>query len=321
MMKKYELTTVSKQIEIKKGEFVEVFEIKALKDNVRIGVKAGQVGGFILDEDSLSQDGDCWVFPNSVVTHDVKISENAVVRGESLLRNGVVLRGNCTVEDSHLAHDIIIGGNAHIKKSSLRFKCWIEGDVLVQESKICSMNMDSGKIIRSTIMVKNKSVMSVRGATNFMDVELEIRGKDEAFVKRGGHFEHMKASKLSRFICYENVTIVKAEFIGETKLRFGDTKSVAGEKSTIWGGRKKLQLENLNLRMRTTEIKNGVSLKGYMTLVDSQLKDVAQVVNDTEYPLTLKLVTMDDLASIHKTDNVPNALENEWLTMDNEYKC
>lgn len=320
-MKKYELTTVSKQIEIKKGEFIDVFQIKALQDNIRIGVKAGQVGGFILDEDSLSQDGDCWVFPDSVVTHDVKISGNAVVRGESLLRNNVTLRGNCTIEDSHLAHDIIIDGNAHIIKSSLRFKCWIGGDVLVQESKICSMIMNEGKITNSTLMVKNKSFMRVEGKTTFLDVEMEIRGKDEAFIKKGGHFEMMKASKLNCFQCFEDITIVKTEFTGETKLRFGDKDSIAGEKSTLWGGRKKLQLENLNLRMKQSEVKNGVNLKGYMNVYDSQLKDVAQVVNETDYPLTLRKVKMDELASILKKDTVSCVLENQWLTMDNEYSC
>lgn len=319
-MKKYELTTGTQTIKTDKAEIL-VYRIKALVDIPGVGVKAGDLGGFILNEDCLSQTGNCWVFSDAVVTHDVFITENALVRGASLLRNGVTLKGECEVIDSHLAHNIAIEGTAKIVNSSLRFNCAIKKSVEVTDSKICSLHMEKGRITRSTIMVKNKKILEIKGKTVFIDADLEIRGDRLAKIERGGHFEKVKAKKLTCFSFYQHGTVINAEFFGETALHFGVDLNPSEEKSVIWGGHRKLKLENVDLRLKNTNIKNGVSLKGAINLFDCDLNDMAEVVNETSSRLTLRKVKMDEVASVLKTDDIPTTLENVWLTMDNQYTC
>lgn len=71
MQKKYEL--------IKDG--YSWFKVKALKNFTLITgetVKIGDVGGYILSEDCLSQEGNCWIMDNADVGG--KVSGNAVVK-------------------------------------------------------------------------------------------------------------------------------------------------------------------------------------------------------------------------------------------------
>ena len=66
MSKKYELTNETKPLE---GGTV-LHRIRALRDIPRFGVKAGELGGFVEEENNLSQDGDAWVSDNAEVSGD-----------------------------------------------------------------------------------------------------------------------------------------------------------------------------------------------------------------------------------------------------------
>ena len=65
-MKKYELTNETQPLEA--GTVLH--RIRALRDIPRFGVKAGELGGFVEEENNLSQDGDAWVSDNAEVSGD-----------------------------------------------------------------------------------------------------------------------------------------------------------------------------------------------------------------------------------------------------------
>ena len=67
-MKKYELTNETKTLA---GGTV-LHRIRALRDIPRFGVKAGELGGFVEEENNLSQDGDAWVSGNTKVYGNAK---------------------------------------------------------------------------------------------------------------------------------------------------------------------------------------------------------------------------------------------------------
>ena len=69
-MKKYELT--NKTIEFYGRK---LYRIRALKDF--IGVKAGDLGGYIEKKENLSQDGLCWVYGNAQVCDNAGVYGNA----------------------------------------------------------------------------------------------------------------------------------------------------------------------------------------------------------------------------------------------------
>ena len=78
-MKKYELTNETKTLA---GGTV-LHRIRALRDIPRFGVKAGELGGFVEEENNLSQDGKAWVFDNAEVSGNAKVYGNAEVYGNS----------------------------------------------------------------------------------------------------------------------------------------------------------------------------------------------------------------------------------------------
>ena len=61
MSKKYELTEET----IETNEGITLYRIKALKDFNY--VYKGDLGGFIESEENLSQEGNCWVYDDSIV--------------------------------------------------------------------------------------------------------------------------------------------------------------------------------------------------------------------------------------------------------------
>ena len=89
MDKKYEMTTTVIHVSGR-----NLYRIKALKSFE--DVKIGDFGGFIENEDNLSQDGNAWVyddakvFDNAKVYNNAKVFDNAKVFGNAQDRKSVV---------------------------------------------------------------------------------------------------------------------------------------------------------------------------------------------------------------------------------------
>lgn len=60
---------------------VTLYRIKALIDFS--DVKAGQVGGYVENEENLSQEGKAWVYDNARVYGEARISGNADIKNET----------------------------------------------------------------------------------------------------------------------------------------------------------------------------------------------------------------------------------------------
>ena len=76
---------------------VTLKQIRAVRDIPKIGVKKGDVGGFVKSFGNLSQSGDAWVSGNAEVYGDAEVSGNAKVSGDAKVKchlDFVVLK-NC----------------------------------------------------------------------------------------------------------------------------------------------------------------------------------------------------------------------------------
>jgi hypothetical protein len=74
---KYELTDETKQCGGK-----TLYRIKALKDFS--DVKSGDLGGWVESEDNLSQQGECWVYGDAVLSGYMWAVGNARVGGKKI---------------------------------------------------------------------------------------------------------------------------------------------------------------------------------------------------------------------------------------------
>ena len=141
--RKYEFTGETMEIETIDSNYT-LHQIRAIKD---FGdVKAGDLGGCIMGDDSLDHKGNCWVeyggmvYGNAVVKGNAKICSggNAVVKGNAkicwsgsvdghaivygnALVYGGYLTGNAVVYENAQIHggDVTISGNSHIGKDAV----------------------------------------------------------------------------------------------------------------------------------------------------------------------------------------------------------
>lgn len=73
-----------------------LYRIQALKD---FGdVKAGDKGGWVESESSLSHYGNCWIYDDSIAYGSSRISEDAKVMNSSEICNFACIRGNAVID-------------------------------------------------------------------------------------------------------------------------------------------------------------------------------------------------------------------------------
>ena len=130
-MKKYELTDIKSYYD--GFSYCVLHRIRALRDIPRHGVKAGDLGGWIHDESSLSQDGDAWVGGDAIVTDYCKVFDNALVTGNALLRYRSRVFGNAKVYENAQIHDEArVFGNAEVfGDAQIRYGSQIYGNAKV----------------------------------------------------------------------------------------------------------------------------------------------------------------------------------------------
>ena len=90
MNKKYKLTN-----EIINVDGYTFYRIKALKDFSN--VKKGDKGGFVENEENLSQNGNCWIYNDAKVFDNAKVYDNVKVCNNALVYDNAEIRGNAQV--------------------------------------------------------------------------------------------------------------------------------------------------------------------------------------------------------------------------------
>ena len=103
----------------------KLYRVRALKDFA--DVKKGDLGGFIENENNLSQEENCWVYNNAVVSenarvyNNAKIYDKAEVYGNAKVYNLTIIHDNAKVYDrvevsgcAEVYQDAVIRDNAEV---------------------------------------------------------------------------------------------------------------------------------------------------------------------------------------------------------------
>ena len=103
---------------------IKLYRIEALKD---FGiVKKGDKGGYIENENNLSQEGDCWIYGNT------KVSDKAIVCGNAQVSGNAQVFGNATVYGNALVY-----GNAKVFDDAKVYDgAKVYGDAIVSNNAI-----------------------------------------------------------------------------------------------------------------------------------------------------------------------------------------
>lgn len=113
MSQKYEIS------EIAHPRYPWLHRIRALSD-VRPGVVKGDLGGYVQNEDNLSQEGTCWIFDDAIacessfVDQQATVSGIAVIRGSALVSGRAMIRQNAVVDDHAIVMDGFVKAQAHV---------------------------------------------------------------------------------------------------------------------------------------------------------------------------------------------------------------
>lgn len=108
-MKKYELDKSTK-ITLNR---LPHYRIKALKDFA--DVKAGDLGGYIQSEANLSQDGNCWVYDDAIVSGNARVVDNAVIKDKATVDHNAIVKNNAIVKDfATIKLNATVAGNATV---------------------------------------------------------------------------------------------------------------------------------------------------------------------------------------------------------------
>jgi len=154
-MNKYRLSDASRSFSYQdNGEkrHVTLRQIVALQDFH--DVQAGTLGGWVEDEQVLSQQGSCWIY-----------DENSMVFGGSRIRDSARISQPCTIYDG-----VEIGGHAWVDGSEICRGARLSGNVLVQRSRV------SGECLLSddARILNGSEIIAARGLTLDRDATLRI---------------------------------------------------------------------------------------------------------------------------------------------------
>jgi NDP-sugar pyrophosphorylase family protein len=319
-MKKYELTDILLKHKTSFNEGVTTYQIQALIDIPFAGVKAGDMGGYVVDEHRLSQNGNCWIFPDSVATDGTEISGNSLVCGRSFLSSGAIVRGNCIVENSEIGVNTIIEGKVIVRNALLYEGCAIENDVEIIESELCSIHMESGSVMNSTVRA-NGEPLETKGEVIIKSSVLEIYGGDN-FIEKGCWIESVKAEDIRTLQFYESVHMASSEFMGETHLYIGERGEENTCSSIIKGIEGVCTFENVKLTLVNSTLLGSVSVKGSVRLSNSHISECSSIINNTPDLLSLTDVKMKELSCIRKDiGTLDSYIRKTVLTMDNTISC
>ena len=161
--KKYVLATVRGGGE--KGSGAKLYRIKALKDFD--DVKAGSYGGWVASEANLSQEGECWIYNESVVVGDARVTGDAKVKNEgtalSKIFGKATVSGNAEVCGSWVYEDAAITGSAEVHLSKIHNRAKLYGGKVTRsevfgDAQIIMGTLDAKASVSGTALVRGGSL-------------------------------------------------------------------------------------------------------------------------------------------------------------------
>jgi UDP-3-O-[3-hydroxymyristoyl] glucosamine N-acyltransferase len=181
---------------------LKIYRIKALRDIPERKVRRGDMGGYVTDKMTLSQQGECWIAGNAIV-HGASVTGNAIVRDDAIIYAGIETTSQTTTRLFRIMRDI----RPNTKMSSLA-RITLEDEVQV-----------SGNAKITAFSVSETFINPVR-----------IRGRASIFGEA-----HLKSPAL-----IENNVVISGKATIGAKARILDdahifANAVIGEEATIAG--------------------------------------------------------------------------------------
>ncbi len=105
---KYQLTKTTREF-----EGITLYRIRALTSFGT--VKAGELGGWVMNLSNLSQFGTCWIFDEAVCCGRGLVQDHARVLDRAVIRDGAIVKDYASVKQhATVKHDAVVAGHAEV---------------------------------------------------------------------------------------------------------------------------------------------------------------------------------------------------------------
>lgn len=126
--KKYKLLE-NDTIEFEGHKLFRIQALRDIKESEYLGIKAGDIGGYIEKEDNLSHYHSCWVHENAKVFGEARIYDNAQIMDNAIIKDTAEIFDEVRVFDK-----AIIFGNARLfHEVEVYNSAMISGEVYISE--------------------------------------------------------------------------------------------------------------------------------------------------------------------------------------------
>lgn len=283
------------------GSTITLRRIQALKDIPSMDVKKFDLGGWVADEDALSQEGDCWVFEGSEVHTGGRVREQACVKGISVIGSGALVSGNSRIENSYVVSSSVVTGTAIVTKSRLSAECELSGDVVVDNSRLSGVRIREGEVTQSHVR-STKGILDVKHTLIMQNTSLQIYD-EQPVIAEVSRIENVKADGMKVFRLNGCCILRNLTFPADSSLIVGKPH-VETDFTYIESVDGQCSFEELDLHVTKSTIRGAVSLKGNLHMTDCSITDFASVLNDDAGVLELSDVNASEVSGVHKTSSL-----------------
>ncbi|AJD93232.1 hypothetical protein JMA_39140 (plasmid) [Jeotgalibacillus malaysiensis] len=289
------------------------YQITALIDIPKWGVKAGDRGGFIEKEENLSQDGDGWVGHGCSVEGGSHV-KHGLVSNRSTLTGRVTLT-NGEVRNSKLDGEIQVNGAILIENSSIYKKGAFTGYGFVKDSFVTNGRFHAGVQLQNTkIESKNDCIffrsvrcehviLTVRTANFHKFCEMntvEIQAKEMRGFE-GFEMKHVKAN-------IETIFQIGEEDVFDEE----ESKSVlVGEEDNP------ILLKGQRVNLMRAVIQDSPSLMGNISVIESTISGMSKI--DLQNGV-IKNSTISEMATVKHAGKGMAVIQKMELSGEDHYE-
>lgn len=318
-----------------KDNLTGYYRIKALRNINIVGslllVEAGDYGGLISDPTCLSQEGECWIDYNAIVTNS-KITDSVIITGYSKITNSIIsdkvrVFENAVISDSKLSENVQVFGN-----SSILNGCNISGNVTVYGDSIITFDVNlSGKMIirdkayiAGPLTIHNDSGITINDNINYdIKNELLLRyGKPDSKnrytvykIVRSTNEDYVYKSWYDENFVYDFRKTRKAEckYFVKTKQICGDGLHVSFNENYSWYERMASECDTI-LTCKV-DVDDVIALKN-----DKARVKKLEVIDIRNYPLDKELSFLKVNHGLNSKYLIPMVYNNKTNKIIHDYK-
>ena len=108
-----------------------MFRIRALID-IEPNIKAGDLGGFVTGYHNLSQEGNCWIHPNAIVTDNAHVQDDAQILGDAMVGGHATIRDRAIITDQAIVFsNATVSGDAYVSDEAV-----VVGNAIITDDAI-----------------------------------------------------------------------------------------------------------------------------------------------------------------------------------------